>query len=262
MAPITPATPAAGIEVAAVTKSFGSTPVLERVDLAVTSGESLVLVGPSGCGKSTLLRIIAGLVRPTTGTVSIGGDDPQLARQTHRVAIAFQHSGLLEWRDVGANVELPLQIAGWSVRERRARVDELLALVGLRDVADRNVWELSGGMQQRVALARALATRPQVLLLDEPFAALDEITRERLQDELLAMQTTTGVTLVLVTHSVSEAAYVADRVVVLSPRPGRIVGSITTDNGRDRAPRFDGSYAATAAAIRSLLTESDGVSRS
>lgn len=254
-----PAISPGDIDVTSVSKSYGSVPILEAVDLSVTSGELVALVGPSGCGKSTLLRIIAGLVEPTTGGVSIGGDNPGVARANHRVAIAFQHAGLLEWRDVGANVDLPLRIAGWAAEERRERVAELLRLVGLDDVSTHNVWELSGGMQQRVALARALAARPAVLLLDEPFAALDEMTRERLQDELLALQLTTGVTVVLVTHSISEAAYLADRVVVLSPRPGHILGLVTTANGDDRAPRSDASYGTTAAEIRSIITGSEFV---
>lgn len=217
------------IDVSGVTQRFGTTTALDDVSLSVTAGEFVTLIGPSGCGKSTLLRLVADLLTPTSGSVRVAGKTARAAREAQDYGIAFQQAGLLEWRTVLRNVELPLELHGVGARERRARAEELLEVVGLADVAGKRPSQLSGGMQQRVAIARALAPKPALLLMDEPFGALDEMTRERLQDELLAVRAREGTTVLLVTHSVSEAAYLSDRVVVMSPRPGRIAAVVDVD---------------------------------
>ncbi len=214
----------------------GAVPTLAGVDCAVAAGEVVALVGPSGCGKSTLLRIIAGLETADAGDVQLLGMPPALARREHRFGIAFQSAALLEWRDAAANIALPLELAGWPPAAREARVGELLARMGLSDAAQRLPRQLSGGMQQRVALARALALAPPVLLLDEPFSALDELTREQLQEELLDLLATTTPrpAVLLVTHNLAEAVLLADRVVVLSRRPARVQASLPIDLPRPR----------------------------
>ncbi|GAA1743332.1 ABC transporter ATP-binding protein [Microbacterium paludicola] len=216
----------AAVSVRGVDKVFATTSgevhALRGVDLAVAPGEFVSLIGPSGCGKSTLLRLVADLDQPTTGTVEVFGKPARRARLDHDYGMAFQQAGLLPWRTVADNVALPLQLHGASASERRERVAELLAMVGLSDFADRHPDQLSGGMQQRVAIARALAESPRLLLMDEPFGALDEMTRERMQTELLRICAETGAAVVFVTHSIPEAVYLSDRVVVMSPRPGRI----------------------------------------
>ena len=185
------------------------------------------LIGPSGCGKSTLLRVVADLEQPTAGTVRVGGKPARQARLDQDYGIAFQQSGLLEWRTVAENVELPLHVHGVGKAERRARAAELLELVGLADFAGSRPGQLSGGMQQRVAIARALAPQPKLLLMDEPFGALDEMTRERMQAELLRIARESGAAVLFVTHSIPEAVVLSDRVVVMSPRPGRITEIVT-----------------------------------
>ncbi len=195
---------------------------LEAIDLAVAPGEFVSLIGPSGCGKSTLLRLIADLETPTAGTIEVFGKTARQARIDQDYGIAFQQAGLLPWRTVTANIELPLQLHGVGKGVRAARAAELLELVGLSDFADRYPDQLSGGMQQRVAIARSLAESPELLLMDEPFGALDEMTRERMQDELVRLCAETGAAVVFVTHSIPEAVFLSDRVVVMSPRPGRI----------------------------------------
>ena len=211
---------------------------LSDVDLTVGSGEFVSLIGPSGCGKSTLLRLIADLIEPTTGTVTVAGRPAAQARREQEYGIAFQQAGLFEWRTVRRNVELPLELRGVAKAERRARAEEMLALVGLADFAGHYPGQLSGGMQQRVAIARALAVQPPLLLMDEPFGALDEMTRERLQSELLTICAKTGTSTVFVTHSISEAVFLSDRVVVMSARPGRITASIAVElPSRDEAGR-------------------------
>ena len=192
------------------------------IDLTVGAGEFVSLIGPSGCGKSTLLRIVANLIEPTEGTVLVNGKPARRARLDQDYGIAFQQAGLLEWRTVQGNVELPLGLHGVGREERRAQALELLELVGLTEFAGHRPSQLSGGMQQRVAIARALARRPALLLMDEPFGALDEMTRERMQSELIRICAETNAAVVFVTHSIPEAVFLSQRVVVMSPRPGQI----------------------------------------
>lgn len=207
---------------------------LVDVNLTVARGEFISLIGPSGCGKSTLLRLIADLIQPTQGAVVVNGKPAHQARIDQDYGMAFQQSGLFEWRSVARNIELPLELKGWDKARRRQRSREMLDLVKLPDFAEHMPWQLSGGMQQRVAIARALAAHPPLLLMDEPFGALDEMTREHMQAELLRICSETGTTVVFVTHSIPEAVYLADRVVVMSPRPGRITSIVDVNMGRDR----------------------------
>ncbi len=199
---------------------------LTDIDLEVDAAEFVTLIGPSGCGKSTLLRLIAALITPSTGEITVNGKTADQARRDQDYGMAFQRAGLFEWRTVAKNIELPLELMGWKREERRARAVEMLELVKLADFADNHPAELSGGMQQRVAIARSLSFRPSILLMDEPFGALDEMTREHMQDELLRIWTETHTTIVFVTHSIPEAVYLSTRVVVMSPRPGRISDTI------------------------------------
>jgi NitT/TauT family transport system ATP-binding protein len=218
--------PATAVTVSGVDKTFetrsGQVQALSGIDLTVSAGEFVSLIGPSGCGKSTLLRLIADLDQPTAGAVTVFGKSAKQARLDQDYGIAFQQAGLLPWRTVAANVGLPLELHGATGRERTDRIAELLDMVGLADFADRFPDQLSGGMQQRVAIARSLAEKPDLLLMDEPFGALDEMTRDRMQTELLRICAETGAAVVFVTHSIPEAVYLSDRVVVMSPRPGRI----------------------------------------
>ena len=204
------------------------------IDLPIRSGEFVSLIGPSGCGKSTLLRLIANLIEPTSGTVLVNGKSAKQARLDQDYGMAFQQSGLFEWRTVRKNIELPLELKGWDKTKRRARADEMLELVKLSDFGSHMPWQLSGGMQQRIAIARALASHPPLLLMDEPFGALDEMTREHMQAELLRICAAAQTTVVFVTHSIPEAVYLSSRVVVMSPRPGRITDIIDVDLGSDR----------------------------
>jgi NitT/TauT family transport system ATP-binding protein len=230
---------------------------LEQIDLTVAPGEFVSLIGPSGCGKSTLLRLIADLDQPTTGTVTVFGKTARQARIDQDYGIAFQQAGLLPWRSVAANIELPLELHGVGKAARAARAAELLSLVGLSDFADRFPDQLSGGMQQRVAIARSLAERPELLLMDEPFGALDEMTRERMQDELVRICAETGAAVVFVTHSIPEAVFLSDRVVVMSPRPGRIRQIIPVGLGsageRDEDLREASGFFAAVSAVREAL---------
>lgn len=207
---------------------------LQSVDLAVATGEFISLIGPSGCGKSTLLRVIADLTQATSGQVQVAGVTPQEAREQQRYGIAFQQAALFDWRTVQGNVELPLELQGWNKSKRRERALDLLDMVQLADFARHRPWELSGGMQQRVAIARSLAVDPPLLLMDEPFGALDEMTRERMQNELLRIRAETGKTIIFVTHSIPEAVYLSDRVIVMSPRPGRITDIVKIGLGPER----------------------------
>ena len=227
---------------------------LSEVDLTVQRGQFLSLIGPSGCGKSTLLRLIADLVPPSAGTVTVAGKPAGTARKEQAYGIAFQQAGLFEWRTVRRNVELPLELRGMGKGERRARAEQMLALVGLAEFAGHYPAQLSGGMQQRVAIARALAVQPPLLLMDEPFGALDEMTRERLQAELLGICAQTGTSTVFVTHSISEAVFLSNRVVVMSARPGRITAAIEVDlAARDEAARQSERYFEHVTAVRQAL---------
>jgi NitT/TauT family transport system ATP-binding protein len=227
---------------------------LSDVDLAVGDGEFVSLIGPSGCGKSTLLRLIADLIPPTAGTVTVAGETAATARRKQEYGIAFQQAGLFEWRTVLRNVELPLELRGTSREARKARALEMLELVGLSDFTGHYPAQLSGGMQQRVAIARAFAVSPPLLLMDEPFGALDEMTRERLQGELLAICAKTRTSTVFVTHSISEAVFLSDRVVVMSARPGRITAAIDVDlPARDDAVRQSPAYFDAITNVRKAL---------
>ena len=227
---------------------------LSDVDLTVGDGEFVSLIGPSGCGKSTLLRLIADLIPPTRGTVTVSGEPAAAARRKQGYGIAFQQAGLFEWRTVQRNVELPLELRATSRADRKARALEMLSLVGLDDFTGHYPGQLSGGMQQRVAIARALAVSPPLLLMDEPFGALDEMTRERLQAELLGICAKTGTSVVFVTHSISEAVFLSNRVVVMSPRPGRITASIDVDlPTRNDAVRQSPDYFEAITAVRKAL---------
>jgi NitT/TauT family transport system ATP-binding protein len=217
----------AAVELTGVGKTFGAVTALESIDLTIGAGEFVSLIGPSGCGKSTLLRVVADLEQPSSGGVAVGGKAATRARVDQDYGIAFQQAGLLEWRTVVQNVELPLHVHGVEKAARRARAVALLELVGLADFADSRPSQLSGGMQQRVAIARALAPSPKLLLMDEPFGALDEMTRERMQAELLRIIGETGAAVLFVTHSIPEAVVLSDRIVVMSPRPGRITEIVT-----------------------------------
>ena len=203
---------------------------LESVDLTIRQGEFVSLIGPSGCGKSTLLRLIGDLTQPTTGTLTINGKPAARARLDRDYGMVFQAPVLMDWRTIVKNIELPLEIMGFPAEERRRRAADLLKLVELEAFAERHPWELSGGMQQRVAIARALSFDPKLLLMDEPFGALDEMTRERMNAELMRIWRRTGTTIVFVTHSIPEAVFLSTRVVVMSARPGRIAV------GRGRRP--------------------------
>jgi NitT/TauT family transport system ATP-binding protein len=224
------------VEVRAVTKTFNpGTPkqvdALVDIDLDVASGEFVSLIGPSGCGKSTLLRLVANLTEPTSGSVVVNSKPATRARVDQDYGMAFQQAGLFDWRTVVRNVELPLELKGWDRTRRRQRAMEMLELVKLEEFAAHRPWQLSGGMQQRVAIARALAAAPQLLLMDEPFGALDEMTREHMQAELLRISAEAGTSVVFVTHSIPEAVFLADRVVVMSPRPGRITEVVAVELG-------------------------------
>jgi NitT/TauT family transport system ATP-binding protein len=209
---------------------------LQDVSLAVGHRELVSLIGPSGCGKSTLLRLIGDLLTPTSGTLLVNGKSPRQARLARDYGIVFQQPVLYDWRTVEQNVALPLEIMKVPKPERQARTARLLELVGLDELAHLHPWQLSGGMQQRVSIARALSFRPSVLLMDEPFGALDEMTRERLNRELLNVWTETETTLIFVTHSIAEAVFLSDRIVVMSPRPGRVETIVGVDLPRPRGP--------------------------
>jgi NitT/TauT family transport system ATP-binding protein len=239
-------TAAAAVSLRGVGKTFarGEVTALQGIDLEVQPGEFISLIGPSGCGKSTLLRIVGDLVAPSSGEVVVNGKSAQRARRDGDYGIVFQDAVLYDWRTVARNISLPLEMKGWSSKQRDERVRELLELVELTGFEKRHPWELSGGMQQRVSIARALSFSPALLLMDEPFGALDEMTRERLNGELLRIWQETGCTVVFVTHSIAEAVFLSTRVVVMSARPGRVTDVIPIDLPQPRTwetreePRF------------------------
>jgi len=204
---------------------------LSDIDLTVGARQFVSLIGPSGCGKSTLLRLVGDLVPPTAGTVEVAGKPAAAARRGQEYGMVFQQAGLFEWRTAQRNVELPLELRGTGRAARRSRAREMLDLVGLGDFAGHYPAQLSGGMQQRVAIARALAVHPPLLLMDEPFGALDEMTRERMQAELLRICGQTGTSVLFVTHSIAEAVFLSDTVVVISARPGRITAAVEVGLG-------------------------------
>jgi NitT/TauT family transport system ATP-binding protein len=221
---------ASAVSIRGVSKTFRSgTTALAGIDLEVEPGEFVSLIGPSGCGKSTLLRIVGDLVGPSSGEVLVNGKPAHRARLDHDYGIVFQDAVLYDWRTVSKNIALPLELLRWSRDKRAQRVEELLRLVELEGFEDHHPWQLSGGMQQRVAIARALSFDPALLLMDEPFGALDEMTRERLNMELLRIWEASGSTIVFVTHSIPEAVFLSTRVVVMSPRPGRIADVVEID---------------------------------
>ncbi|MFZ1489037.1 MAG: ABC transporter ATP-binding protein [Ilumatobacteraceae bacterium] len=236
---------------------------LRDVDLVIEPGEFVSLIGPSGCGKSTLLRLVANLTEPTAGHVLVNGKPARQARLDQDYGMAFQQSGLFDWRTVAKNIELPLELKGWDRAKRRARAIEMLQLVKLPEFADHMPWQLSGGMQQRVAIARALAAHPPLLLMDEPFGALDEMTREHMQAELLRICRATASTVVFVTHSIPEAVYLSTRVVVMSPRPGRISDVVTVDLGaeRDLDTREDAGFFKKITEVREALRGIESAAR-
>ncbi|MFL0504832.1 ABC transporter ATP-binding protein [Ureibacillus sp. 179-F W5.1 NHS] len=195
---------------------------LKEVTVNIQKGEFVSLLGPSGCGKTTLLRIMADLLQPTSGEITISGGTAKEARLARKYGIVFQSPVLYDWRKVKKNITLPLEMIGLQKEEREERAERLLELIGLSKFKDQYPWQLSGGMQQRVAIARALAIEPEILLMDEPFSALDEFSRERLNEELLSIWSKVGSTVVFVTHSIPEAVFLSDRVFVLSPHPGRL----------------------------------------
>ncbi|HEY5520413.1 MAG TPA: ABC transporter ATP-binding protein [Candidatus Limnocylindrales bacterium] len=245
------------ISVENVSKSFNvehrTLPVLDDVSFAVPEHGISAVLGPNGSGKSTLLRLISGLLEPDSGRILI--DDQPVSDADQRVGLVFQEPRLLPWRTALDNVAFPLELAGVGAAERRARARSLLELVGVAGFADARPHQLSGGMRQRVAIARALARDPQILLLDEPFSALDALTRERFNGELLDLWQRTGTTILLVTHSLAEAVFIADEVVVLSKSPGRVVARVPAPLGRPRTQQMleSQAFARTASVLRAYL---------
>ncbi len=253
------------VRLAGIEKIFsrGKQPVttaLSGIDLDIRRGEFVSLIGPSGCGKSTLLRVIGDLIEPTAGTVTINDKPAPQARLDRDYGMVFQAPVLMEWRTVEDNVKLPLEIMGWDGARRSARAREMLDLVELGDFLGHRPHQLSGGMQQRVAIARALSFEPSILLMDEPFGALDEMTRERMNQEVLRIWERTGITVVFVTHSIPEAVFLSSRVVVMSARPGRITQIIDVDlpRPRDVLTRESQRYFELVTAVREALRAGGG----
>lgn len=234
----------------------GPVEALAEVSFDVPAGQFVSIVGPSGCGKSTLLRLVAGLARPTAGKVEVAGLSAQAARrQATRLSFVFQDATLLPWRSVAGNVRLPLELLGVDRRQRAARVAQRLTMVGLEQFARRRPAQLSGGMRMRTSLARALVTDPELLLLDEPFAALDDITRQALNDDLLRLWQLRCWTAIFVTHNIAEAVFLSQRILILSPRPGRLVADVAVPLAHPRRPELRGTaeFAALAADVAARL---------
>jgi NitT/TauT family transport system ATP-binding protein len=249
------------VEAVNLGKTFGTgseaVTALSGIDLSIESGEFVSLIGPSGCGKSTLLRLIGDLTRPSSGEITINGKSAEQARKDRDYGIVFQKATLLDWRTVSKNVELPLEIMD---EERRSELAaEMLELVQLTDFTSHYPWQLSGGMQQRVAIARALAFKPSLLLMDEPFGALDEMTRELMQQEVLRIWTETGTTVVFVTHSIPEAVFLSTRVVVMSARPGQVSHVIDTSlpHPRTEDTRESNAYYDKVTEVREALRQGE-----
>jgi NitT/TauT family transport system ATP-binding protein len=245
------------VSISGLTKTFtkGNVTALQEIDLQIEPGEFVSLIGPSGCGKSTLLRVIGDLSPPSSGTIEVNGKTAHQARLDHDYGMVFQDSVLFDWRTVAKNVSLPLEMLGWERSRRKERVDQMLRTVELQGFGDHYPWQLSGGMQMRVAIARALSFEPALLLMDEPFGALDEMTRERLNIELLELWRRMGSTVVFVTHSIAEAVFLSTRVIVLSPRPGRISGIVGIDLPQPRTAdtREDPRFFELVTEVRELL---------
>jgi NitT/TauT family transport system ATP-binding protein len=245
-----------------VEKEFGRGHVqaLADIDLDIQPGEFISLIGPSGCGKSTLLRIVGDLIQPTGGEVVVNGKSAHQARVDRDYGIVFQDAVLFDWRTVEKNIGLPLEMMRWDRRRRAERVRELVDLVELKGFERHHPWQLSGGMQQRVSIARALSFDPALLLMDEPFGALDEMTRERLNLELLRIWEQSGSTVIFVTHSIAEAVFLSTRVVVMSARPGRIVGVVDVDlpQPRNAEMREEPRFADLIREVRLLLRKGGG----
>jgi len=237
------------------TTERGTVTALEEIDLNLARGSFLTLLGPSGCGKSTLLRVIADLIQPSSGKAMVLGDKPAVARQNREIGFVFQDAALLPWRTALQNVALPLEVGGGKAKAGPRSAAELLALVGLGGWENAYPHELSGGMRQRVAIARALVSGPKLLLMDEPFGALDEITRDRLNEELLQVWMSTGTTIVFVTHSIYEAAFLGQQVLLLAARPGRVRELVPVGLPVPRllAMRESGEFVALAAHLRRVL---------
>ena len=212
----------------------GPVDALKDVNLDINEGDFVSFIGPSGCGKTTFLRVLADLETPTGGTVEINGVSPKIARESRAYGYVFQAPGLYPWRSIGKNIKLPLEIIGLSKHEQSERVKRVLKLVELQDFENKFPWQLSGGMQQRASIARALAFDADILLMDEPFGALDEIVRDHLNEQLLDLWKTTSKTICFVTHSIPEAVYLSTKIVVMSPRPGRIIDVIESTLPNER----------------------------
>ena len=255
-------TAAAAVSVTGLSKRFdrGDVLALDAIDLDVRPGEFVSLIGPSGCGKSTLLRIIGDLIQPSEGTVQVNGKSAHQARLDRDYGIVFQDAVLYDWRNVTRNIGLPLEMAGWDKRRREERIREMLELVELTGFEKHHPWQLSGGMQQRVSIARALSFEPALLLMDEPFGALDEMTRERMNNELLRIWQETLSTVVFVTHSIAESVFLSTRVVVMSARPGRIAGIVDVDLPQPRSfrTREEPRFAELIRDVRRLLRQGGG----
>src|SRR3954447_5874619 len=263
---MTPTDPDLVVRLAGVSKAFSRdgtvvTTALSGIDLDIARGEFVSLIGPSGCGKSTLLRVIGDLISPSAGSATVNGKTASQARRDRDYGMVFQAPVLFDWRTVEDNVKLPLELMGYDASRRTERAREMLELVELGDFLGHHPYQLSGGMQQRVAIARALAFEPSILLMDEPFGALDEMTRERMNSEVQRIWQATGTTVVFVTHSIPEAVFLSSRVVVMSARPGRITDIVDIDLPRPRgiATREEPRYFALVTAVREALRRGGAV---